>query len=340
MSPPVAGPSPALAAALRDRELHRDAVASEWTDEPAVARPVRTGRSAHESREQPSSDAPASEMPHAESVPAARSPEVVDVARVVEEETPPAESENMTVTIFDSPAALFRDDAVETGELDSISPVTGEFPAESSARPMDLEREEDYLPRTGEYPVYRSREEKARARGFQQMAQEAPVSPTLEWNRSSVEISAPVEETPATTAPPILPMDEPAPAEQPALTRPTDFTDRRVEAGWAEIATTEEEPALPRSEEIASVAGAAPPSSLGEVALETGDVERTKEMEPWVLPPTSPGDTGLMDRIATALERVAGRVRTGDVRVASGGDVDSDEAALALALAALFRSRR
>nr|MDQ6887203.1 hypothetical protein [Gemmatimonadota bacterium] len=41
-SPPVTGPSPALAEALRDRELHREAAVSEWGDEPAVARPART----------------------------------------------------------------------------------------------------------------------------------------------------------------------------------------------------------------------------------------------------------------------------------------------------------
>nr|MDQ6888333.1 hypothetical protein [Gemmatimonadota bacterium] len=131
--------------------------------------------------------------------------------------------------------------------------------------------------------------EKPRARGFEPLVQETPPTPTLEWNRSSVEMAANAEE--------------------------------------------------PRAETSENALPAAASSALPESGLEAGDLERTKELEPWLMP-ASPDETGSVDRIATALERVASRIRAGEVRVSSASEVESDESALAAALAALFRTRR
>ena len=70
----------------------------------------------------------------------------------------------------------------------------------------------------------------------------------------------------------------------------------------------------------------------------SSELDDLKEIEPWAMPEgeASPGIPG--DLVAAALERVAGRIRAGEVELPPDSTVPSDEAAVALALAALSRS--
>ena len=98
---------------------------------------------------------------------------------------------------------------------------------------------------------------------------------------------------------------------------------------------------------------ASPPSTLGDVpeqwwagapAAEPAPpsdpaLEELKEVEPWAMPGTSAAATP-SDSLAGALERVARQVRDGSLVLQVDAAPDSDEEALALALAAVLRSRR
>jgi hypothetical protein len=75
----------------------------------------------------------------------------------------------------------------------------------------------------------------------------------------------------------------------------------------------------------------APPSSASLDAL--------KELEPWAVPGAEPSASGAGD-VAAALERVASRIRSGDLFVPGGLVAASDEAVLAAVLAALLHRAR
>ena len=68
------------------------------------------------------------------------------------------------------------------------------------------------------------------------------------------------------------------------------------------------------------------------------DAETLKEVEPWAMAASEPLTEGIFDAVATALERVAARMRNGEVPLLAERPPASDEEALALTLAALLRS--
>jgi hypothetical protein len=102
---------------------------------------------------------------------------------------------------------------------------------------------------------------------------------------------------------------------------------------------------------------APPPASTGDVddvfgwdpaedrpgALDTAPVseslEALKELEPWAMPGASSSASGA-DEVADALERIAARVRSGDLFVPGSMPAASDEAVLAAVLAALLQRSR
>jgi hypothetical protein len=64
------------------------------------------------------------------------------------------------------------------------------------------------------------------------------------------------------------------------------------------------------------------------------------QVEPWALPLSEPAEVNPQEAMAAALERVAHRIRAGEIVLAPDGPPTSDEAALAAALAALLRVSR
>ena len=78
-------------------------------------------------------------------------------------------------------------------------------------------------------------------------------------------------------------------------------------------------------------------------ALDTAPVseslEALKELEPWAMPGAAPSASSVED-VAGALERIAARVRSGDLFVPGAMTAASDEAVLAGVLAALLQRSR
>jgi hypothetical protein len=78
-------------------------------------------------------------------------------------------------------------------------------------------------------------------------------------------------------------------------------------------------------------------------ALDTAPVseslEALKELEPWAMPGAAPSASSAED-VAGALERIAARVRSGDLFVPGALTAASDEAVLAAVLAALLQRSR
>jgi len=70
-----------------------------------------------------------------------------------------------------------------------------------------------------------------------------------------------------------------------------------------------------------------------------GSLEALKELEPWAMPGAEPSASS-PDDVASALERVAARVRSGDLFVPSALTAASEEAVLAAVLAALLQRAR
>jgi hypothetical protein len=135
--------------------------------------------------------------------------------------------------------------------------------------------------------------------------------PTVEW----IDPDHPVAAAPAQPPTGIEWLDSP-PAGPAATSKPAgDDTDDVF--GW--------DPA----EERAGAFGA--PSS--------GDtLEALKELEPWAIPGSAPGSTS--DDVAAAIERIAARIRSGDLHVPGAPPGTSDEALLAAVLAALLQRAR
>jgi hypothetical protein len=80
--------------------------------------------------------------------------------------------------------------------------------------------------------------------------------------------------------------------------------------------------------------GAAPEGAESQRAA----LDELKEVEPWALPAGEASDPDPGEHVAEALERVARRIRTGEIILPPDSSAESDEAALALALAALLQS--
>lgn len=67
-------------------------------------------------------------------------------------------------------------------------------------------------------------------------------------------------------------------------------------------------------------------------------LDALKEIEPWAVPGAEAPTTG--EDVAAALERIAARIRSGDLLVAGAPGTASDEALLAAVLAALLQRAR
>jgi hypothetical protein len=76
-----------------------------------------------------------------------------------------------------------------------------------------------------------------------------------------------------------------------------------------------------------------------DTAPTSGSLEALKELEPWALPGAEPSASS-SDDVASALERIAARVRSGELFVPSALTAASEEAVLAAVLAALLHRAR
>jgi hypothetical protein len=102
------------------------------------------------------------------------------------------------------------------------------------------------------------------------------------------------------------------------------------------------EASSPSDEDVDDVFGWDPaeerPGALDRVSVGVS-LDALKEMEPWALPGGEPSGS-TPDEIAAALERVAARIRSGDLLIPGGSTATTDEAALASVLAVLLQRAR
>ena len=149
--------------------------------------------------------------------------------------------------------------------------------------------------------------------------EQAPPSPAAEVGIEWVNPDQPAVVAPTQPATGIEWLDSPAPPETPpaAPGRPR-ATDDDDPFGW--------DPA----EERVGALDSAPTS---------GSLEALKELEPWALPGAEPHASSA-DDVASALERIAARVRSGELFVPSALTAASEEAVLAAVLAALLQRAR
>ena len=143
----------------------------------------------------------------------------------------------------------------------------------------------------------------------------SPVSEVgVEWvNPDQPSVAAPPQ--PATG---IEWLDSPAPADAPPAVSPAHAPADDDPFGW--------DPAEER------------PGAL-DTAPVSGSLEALKELEPWALPGSEPAASSA-DDVAGALERIAARVRSGELFVPSALTASSEEAVLAAVLAALLQRAR
>lgn len=127
--------------------------------------------------------------------------------------------------------------------------------------------------------------------------------------------------------------DEPAVAAPPQA--PTGIE-------WLDSPVAETPPPAATTEEIDDVFGWDPaedrPGAL-DTAPVSESLEALKELEPWAMPGAAPSASSAED-VAGALERIAARVRSGDLFVPGAMTAVSDEAVLAAVLAALLQRSR
>jgi hypothetical protein len=111
---------------------------------------------------------------------------------------------------------------------------------------------------------------------------------------------------------------------------------------WLDSPAAESTTSKPSAEDVDDVFGWDPAEErVG--ALDTAPVAETldalKGLEPWAFPGAEPS-ASTSDDVATALERVAARIRSGDLFVAGASTAATDEAVLASVLAALLQRAR
>lgn len=147
---------------------------------------------------------------------------------------------------------------------------------------------------------------------------ETGVSPAAEVGIEWVNPDEPAVVAPPQPATGIDWLDAPAPADAPPAAPEANTADDDDPFGW--------DPA----EERGGALDTAPTS---------GNLEALKELEPWALPGAEPPASSSED-IAGALERIAARVRSGELFVPSALTAASDEAVLATVLAALLQRTR
>ncbi len=139
-----------------------------------------------------------------------------------------------------------------------------------------------------------------------------------------------VRPDPAESARPITPSTVDPVADAPPRRRST-LDALRVE----EVAP----PRMQTPQSVRSVTPRPPSRTPAPVDIRTpAQLEALKELEPWALPSATPPDAGSL--VAEALERIARRIRSGELRMSSDAAANSDENALSAALQALVRAPR
>jgi hypothetical protein len=135
----------------------------------------------------------------------------------------------------------------------------------------------------------------------------------------------------ATSSPPLAAPDETPDVAPYAETIPAGESPEDVPTSRPAWVAPTVEPIAESAELLARYA-TRPESGAGE------SLDRLKEIEPWAMPATAPSAASAEDAIAAALERIARRVRDGEVALPPETASTTDEAALALTLAALLRT--
>ena len=131
--------------------------------------------------------------------------------------------------------------------------------------------------------------------------------------------------------------DEPVAPAPPQPATGIEWLDSPVAESTASSTTSK-----PSAEDVDDVFGWDPAEErVG--ALDTAPVAETldalKGLEPWAVPGAEPS-ASTSDDVATALERVAARIRSGDLFVPAASTAATDEAVLASVLAALLQRAR
>jgi hypothetical protein len=129
--------------------------------------------------------------------------------------------------------------------------------------------------------------------------------------------------------------------DEPAVTPPAQPA---TGIEWLDSPAPESAPAASRdpSSDIDDVFGWDPAEErVGalDTAPSSESLDALKELEPWALPGAEP-TASTSDDVAAALERLAARVRSGDLFVPSALAAASEEAVLAAVLAALLQRSR
>ncbi len=128
--------------------------------------------------------------------------------------------------------------------------------------------------------------------------------------------------------------DEPAVAPPPQAATGIEWLDSPVPDSPASSSSTRAEEDDPfgwdPAEERAGALDTAPMSA---------SLEALKELEPWALPGAEPSASS-SDEVAAAMERIAARIRSGDLFVPGALTAASEEAVLAAVLAALLQRSR
>lgn len=133
--------------------------------------------------------------------------------------------------------------------------------------------------------------------------------------------------------PPAAPAD--ATRVTPTRDRPRLFTPPGAGAAVGGLVAASAASGVPRTAGTGASAANAAMHSAAATDTGLGDL---KEIEPWALPAGEASDPNPALHVADALERVARRIRSGDIILPPDSSAATDDAALALALAAVLRA--
>jgi hypothetical protein len=169
------------------------------------------------------------------------------------------------------------------------------------------------------------------AAGAPAVAEEQPIDTAAPVTPFEFAAEFPEPEAFATSSPPLAAPDSvPEVASRAEAAPPAEFQEEERTPRPAWVPPTVEP--IAESSDLLSRYATRPGSN------ESQALDQLKEIEPWAMPSTAPSATSAEDAIAAALERIARRVRDGEVVLPPETMSTTDEAALALTLAALLRT--
>jgi len=274
---------------------------------------------------------PAAETPAAKPKPAAM-PEFMTPPEAAAAPPPPAPRETL---------------GVENLEVEEISlHITGERPAIGDAEIDviaydDANGELDSRAKEGGRPKVDGLELESTELTMEPSAHAPPPPSGLEiesfWAAEAFTPSSKTAEPPRRASGPMPPAftEPPAPASRAGALdalRVEEMLPPRMPTPQSTRAVT---PHSPRASGAAPVSRAMAPAEV----RTPRQLEALKELEPWAVP-SAASEVSAKDRVAEALERIAGRIRTGDVNVPADANAATDENALSAALQALVRAPR